>query len=180
MMAVDATDELQVTTEVTFCVLPSLNVPVAVNCCVAPRRMDGVCGLIAMDASVTGFTVSVADALTDPEVMLIVVVPDAIVVAKPAVRGVLLMVATLAAVELQCALWVKFCVVPSEKVPVAVNPCVVPGAIAAVEGVMAIETSVAPVIVSGVDPLTDAPAPITAQQRKESGIDARPKQVDRA
>ncbi|OBJ52506.1 aspartate--tRNA ligase [Mycobacterium sp. 1423905.2] len=32
----------------------------------------------------------------------------------------------------------------------------------------------------GVDPLTDAPAPITAQQRKESGIDVRPKQVDRA
>ena len=26
----------------------------------------------------------------------------------------------------------------------------------------------------GVDPLTDAPAPITAQQRKESGIDAKP------
>ncbi|MEE6139674.1 aspartate--tRNA ligase [Mycobacterium sp. 050128] len=32
----------------------------------------------------------------------------------------------------------------------------------------------------GVDPLTDAPAPITAQQRKESGIDAKPKQVDGA
>ncbi|WP_297698536.1 aspartate--tRNA ligase [Mycobacterium sp.] len=30
----------------------------------------------------------------------------------------------------------------------------------------------------GVDPLTDAPAPITAQQRKESGIDAKPKRVD--
>ncbi|CQD12384.1 aspartyl-tRNA synthetase [Mycobacterium lentiflavum] len=30
----------------------------------------------------------------------------------------------------------------------------------------------------GVDPLTNAPAPITAQQRKESGIDAKPKQVD--
>jgi aspartyl-tRNA synthetase len=27
----------------------------------------------------------------------------------------------------------------------------------------------------GVDPLTDAPAPITAQQRKESGINAKPK-----
>jgi aspartyl-tRNA synthetase len=26
----------------------------------------------------------------------------------------------------------------------------------------------------GVDPLTDAPAPITAQQRKESGMDHRP------
>jgi len=32
----------------------------------------------------------------------------------------------------------------------------------------------------GVDPLTDAPAPITAAQRKESGIDAKPKQVDQA
>ena len=32
----------------------------------------------------------------------------------------------------------------------------------------------------GIDPLTDAPAPITAQQRKESGIDAKPKEVDRA
>jgi aspartyl-tRNA synthetase len=30
----------------------------------------------------------------------------------------------------------------------------------------------------GVDPLTEAPSPITAQQRKESGIDARPKQPD--
>ena len=30
----------------------------------------------------------------------------------------------------------------------------------------------------GVDPLTDAPAPITAQQRKESGIDAKPKKSD--
>jgi aspartyl-tRNA synthetase len=32
----------------------------------------------------------------------------------------------------------------------------------------------------GVDPLTDAPAPITAQQRKESGIDAKPEKVERA
>jgi aspartyl-tRNA synthetase len=32
----------------------------------------------------------------------------------------------------------------------------------------------------GVDPLTDAPAPITAQQRKESGIDFKPKSVDGA
>ncbi|WP_057141321.1 aspartate--tRNA ligase [Mycobacterium tuberculosis] len=32
----------------------------------------------------------------------------------------------------------------------------------------------------GVGPLTDAPAPITAQQRKESGIDAQPKRVQQA
>ena len=30
----------------------------------------------------------------------------------------------------------------------------------------------------GVDPLTGAPAPITAQQRKESGIDAKPEKLD--
>lgn len=32
----------------------------------------------------------------------------------------------------------------------------------------------------GVDPLTDAPAPITAQQRKEAGIDAKPEKLDKA
>nr|MBA3530011.1 aspartate--tRNA ligase [Propionibacteriaceae bacterium] len=32
----------------------------------------------------------------------------------------------------------------------------------------------------GVDPLTDAPAPITAQQRKEAGVDALPETVDGA
>ena len=32
----------------------------------------------------------------------------------------------------------------------------------------------------GVDPLTDAPAPITAQQRKESGIDAKPEKLDKS
>jgi len=32
----------------------------------------------------------------------------------------------------------------------------------------------------GVDPLTDAPAPITPQQRKESGIDAKPEKLERA
>ncbi|MCV7226986.1 aspartate--tRNA ligase [Mycolicibacterium komossense] len=30
----------------------------------------------------------------------------------------------------------------------------------------------------GIDPLTDAPAPITAQQRKESGLDAKPKSAE--
>ena len=32
----------------------------------------------------------------------------------------------------------------------------------------------------GVDPLTDAPSPITPQQRKESGIDAKPEKPDKA
>jgi hypothetical protein len=154
-MAVDAADELQSTTEVMFCILPSVNVPVAVNCCVAPRMMDGVCGLIAIDASVTGFTVSVAHPLTELALISIVVVPAASVLAKPAVLGVSLIVATLAPLELQCALWVRICVLPSENVPVAVNACVVPGAIAAVDGAIAIETSVALVTVNRVEPLIE-------------------------
>lgn len=32
----------------------------------------------------------------------------------------------------------------------------------------------------GYDPLTAAPAPITAQQRKEAGVDARPEEEPRA
>jgi aspartyl-tRNA synthetase len=32
----------------------------------------------------------------------------------------------------------------------------------------------------GVDPLTGAPASITAQQRKESGIDAAPKKLEQS
>lgn len=42
------------------------------------------------------------------------------------------------------------------------------------------EVIVFPKTGGGVDPLTDAPAPITAQQRKESGIDAQPKRVQQA
>jgi hypothetical protein len=155
MIAVGAADELQATTEVTSCVLPSVNVPVAVNCCVVPRTTVGVCGFIASETSVTGFTTSVADPRTEPELTLIVVVPALSVLASPAVTVVSLMVATEAAVELQYPDWVRLCVVPSENVPVAVNGCVVPGAIAAVGGLMAIETSVADVTVSSVEPLTE-------------------------
>jgi hypothetical protein len=102
-IAVDAEDELQVASEVTSCVLPSLNVPVAVNCCVAPRTVVGACGLIAIETSVTGFTTSVADPLTEPELTLIIVVPALRVLASPAVIAVSLIVATEAVAELQCA-----------------------------------------------------------------------------
>ena len=30
----------------------------------------------------------------------------------------------------------------------------------------------------GTDPLTDAPAPITPEQRKETGVDAKPKKAE--
>jgi hypothetical protein len=127
---------------------------VAVNCCLVPRAIVGAGGVIAIDTSAAGFTTSVAVALTVPELMPIVVVPVPSVLASPAVLDVLLIVATVATLELHCPLCVRFCVLPSVNVPVAVNCCVVPSAIVAVGGLIAIDTSAAAVTVSTVDPLT--------------------------
>jgi hypothetical protein len=44
-------DELQVTEDVTFCVLLSLQFPVAVNCCVALEAILGFAGVTPMDES---------------------------------------------------------------------------------------------------------------------------------
>jgi hypothetical protein len=63
-------------------------------------------------------------------------------------------VAILAVCELQVTVLVKFCVELSENVPVAVNCCVVPFAIEGFAGVTAIDTNVAEVTVSKVDPVT--------------------------
>jgi hypothetical protein len=101
MTATFAFEELQVTVEVTSCVLPSVYVPVAVNCCVVPRGIDGVEGLIAIETRAAGRTLNVAEALMDPAEMLIVVDPALSVVATPWVPCALLIVATLAADELQ-------------------------------------------------------------------------------
>jgi hypothetical protein len=154
MIATVADEELHVATDVTSCVLPSVYVPVAVNACVVPSAIVAVGGLIAIDTSVAGFTTSVAVPLTVPELIPIVVVPVPAVLACPIVPAVPLIVATVAAVELQCPLCVRSCVVPSVKVPVAVNCCVVPSGIVAIGGLIAIDTSAAPVTVSTVDPLT--------------------------
>jgi hypothetical protein len=116
--------------------------------------MLGDWGEIAIETSAAGFTSRVAVPLIDPEATLIAVVPVATVVASPAVPGVLLMVAMVATVELQCPLWVRSCMVPSVYVPDAVNCCVVPRAIAAVGGLIVIDTSAAAVTVSTVDALT--------------------------
>ena len=123
----------------------------AVNGWLVPSGMLGFCGLIAIDTSVAEFTINVACAFTEPELMPIVVVPVLSVLASPAVPAVLLIVATLAAVELQCPLGVRSCVVPSVKVPVAVNCCGLPRGTVASGGLIAIDTSVAAVTVSRVE-----------------------------
>ena len=118
-----------------------------------PKAIDGLCGVIAIEASTAGVTTSVACALTEPELTAMLVVPVPSVDANPAVAAVSLMVATPAAVEVQYPLCVRSCVVPSVNVPVAVNCCVVPSATLADCGLMAIETRVAAVTVRRVDAL---------------------------
>ena len=83
MIATVASDELHITTEVTSSVLPSVYVPVAANGCVVPSAIVGLCGVIAIEANAAGITINWADPLTPAELIPIVVVPVASVVAAP-------------------------------------------------------------------------------------------------
>jgi hypothetical protein len=149
IVAVVVVPDDQVTVDVRFCVVPSLNVPVAVNCCVAPLAIDGFAGVTAIDCSVAAVTVRTVEPLIPPEVAVIVEFPTPAPVARPAA----LIVAVVVVPEDQVTLDVRFCVVPSLKVPVAVNCCVAPLAIDGFAGVTAIDCSVAAVTVRTVEPL---------------------------
>ena len=71
---------------VKFCVLPSVYVPVAVNCSASPLAIDGLAGVTAIDTSVAAVTVSVAaGALVTPlNAAVICEVPSPTPVASPA------------------------------------------------------------------------------------------------
>ena len=69
-------------------------------------------------------------------------------VANPLLPVVLLMVAMAVLLELQVTEFVRFCVLLSENVPVAVNCTVSPGAMVGFAGVTAIETNEAALTVS--------------------------------
>lgn len=87
--------------------------------------------------------VAVAVPLTEPEAAVMVAVPRLRAVANP----LTVMVKTLVFEELHVAVSVMSCVVPSEKVPIAVNCCNVPSGMDGLVGVTAIEVTVAPVTV---------------------------------
>jgi len=59
MVATVVFDDDQVAAVVTFCVVPSENVAVAVNCRSVPLASDGAAGVSAIEVSVAGVTVSV-------------------------------------------------------------------------------------------------------------------------
>ena len=92
IVAVAVVPETHVTEAVRFCVLLSLYVPIAVNCCVRPLAIDGLAGVTAIDCNVAAVTVSTVEPTTDPDVALTVLVPTATAVANP--PAVMLAVAT--------------------------------------------------------------------------------------
>jgi hypothetical protein len=130
-------------------VVPSLKVPVAVNCWVAPLAIDGFAGVTAIDCRVAAVTVRTVDPLIAPDVALMAEVPTPAPVASPAA----LIVAVAVVPDDQVTLDVRFWVVPSLKVPVAVNCWVAPLVIEGFAGVTAIDCSVAAVMVRTVEPL---------------------------
>jgi hypothetical protein len=117
MVAVVVVAEAHVTDAVRFCVLLSLKVPVAVNCCVRPLVTVGFAGVTAIDCRVAAVTVRTVDPTIAPEVALIVLVPTPAPVARPPV----VMVAVVVVAEAHVTDAVRFCVVLSLNVPVAVN-----------------------------------------------------------
>jgi hypothetical protein len=95
-------------------------------------------GVTAIDTSVAAVTVSEAVPLTDPDVAVIVVVPAL----TPAASPPELMLATEVDDELQVT-DVNSCVLPSSKLPTALNCCCVPAAIDGVAGLTEIEVKCA-------------------------------------
>ena len=132
-------------------VLPSLNVPVALNLMEVPRAIRGFAGLMLMETRRAVETVSPVDPLIAPKSALIVLLPVATLVSRPW----LLMVAAAGFEEVQTTEAVTSCVLLSLNVPVALNCFVVPTAMVEFAGVTAIEIKVAPEIVSDAVPLTD-------------------------
>ena len=83
MLAVEGVFDDHATVPVRSCMLPSVNVPVAVNCCFVPSAIDGSGGVTAMDTSAAAVTVNVAVPVTEPEAAVIFAEPVLTLVAKP-------------------------------------------------------------------------------------------------
>jgi hypothetical protein len=143
-VAMDVEPELHVTTAgVSVCVEPSLNVAVAVNCCVVPLASFFVAGVTVTNVTVAALTLMVAVAVTAAGadavvVAMMVVLPGPTAVTTPAEDTV----ATDVLAEDQVTVVVRFFVVLLLYVPVATSVCVVFAASVVVPGVTATDISV--------------------------------------
>lgn len=135
IVATLADDELQWVVNVMSWVVPSLKEPVAMNCCVLPTAAVEVAGVIASETNVPVPTVNVAVPVTPEAVAKIVTVPLFFPCARPELR----MEAIFGFEDFQLNPLRFVAVLPSLKVPVAVNFSDVPFAILAFIGLTAIE-----------------------------------------
>ena len=111
---------------------------------VVPFAIDVLSALIAIDCNTAGVMVSVSVfEVTPPWVALMLVKPTPTPMARPAA----LMLAMVSSEELQVAVLVRSCVLPSLKVPRAVNGSLVPFAIEVFGALTTIDCSAAGVIV---------------------------------
>jgi hypothetical protein len=154
-VATSVADEVHVTVAVTSFVDPSVHVPRASSCPVNPAGTLGEAGERAMDASTAGVTVSAAVPVFLPlgSVAVIVALPAATPVARPALEVVAIVVAE----EVHVTWPVMSIVDVSEYVPVAANCWDSPALTVAVGGVTATETSVALVTVIFEEPVVLLP-----------------------
>ena len=135
MVATLTSEDDQVTCAVRFSVLPSLKLPVAVNCWVPPNDMVAGSGVTVMELRVALVTVKVAPPDCPANRAVMVAVPGATPVARPLVGDALLTVATEAGDEVQLTELVRFWVLWSANVPMALNWVAVCSATVAVAGV---------------------------------------------
>jgi hypothetical protein len=146
-VATDDVDVLQVARWLIFCVVSSVKVPIAVNCCVFPRGISGFVGVTARDLSVAVVTVSMVEPDTSPD--------DAVITGWPGETPYTLPLLTVASEvndDVHVAKVVKSCLVLLEKVPIAVSWISVPLAILGSGGVIDIVTSIAGVTVTVAEP----------------------------
>ena len=136
MVATAGFEELQVTVP-NACRLPSLKTPVAVNCSLPPWGMLALAGPTAIELKTAAVTVRVELPLTEPDVAVMVELPLLTPVTKP----LALTVATEVDDELQLT-ELNVCVLPSLKLPLAVNCWVSPAGMLLLTGLTAIDCSV--------------------------------------
>ena len=83
IVATAAFEELQVTEEVTSCLVPFWKIKVATNCTDDPGPVEKFAGARVIDAETGGVTVSVVEPATGPMMALIIVVPIPMLFATP-------------------------------------------------------------------------------------------------
>lgn len=150
IVAATGFEELQTTDAEISCVLLSLNDPVAVNCLVVPVAIVEFAGVTVSDTRLAPVTVRAAVPLMDPLAAVMVVEPAPVLIASPVESTV----ATVPDVDDQVTDG-NACVLPSSKLPTALNCSVVPSAIDGFAGLTAIEIKCAATTVNTVLSLSE-------------------------